>query len=207
MAEIDDDVYSLPRIIFRKRWAPLRITGSEGSRHSFGGPLACAMNGWPADWLPPQRVATLDLADPALSMKTKHKTLPLVYAYRIDGCELEYGFATPDQLQLQELSGTPERDWPYPGYPDEFPVRRLSIGSDSPVHWECDDDNEECDEGHVWSVVEDDPPERDEFLLIVPPNADYGVSLWGIEGDREKVDTIFRVNVRSATVRAWNACS
>ncbi len=203
MSEADD----LPRVIFRTHWAPLTLTRAPAFRHSFGGSLAFQVHGWPGTLPPPHRLLTLDLSDPSLSLESQVTELPLLYAFRLDGCCLQYTVTDDGNATALEVSGSPASDWPYPGYPTEFPFHPLVLGSFGSVHWDCDYDSDECDEGHPWETTQGSEPEEDELLVIVPPSSTYGVSLWGDEGDREGVQTIFRINTESLTVEAWNECS
>ena len=43
--------------------------------------------------------------------------------------------------------------------------------------------------------------------VVVPPNDAYGVSLWGNSGDANQVQSIFRVNLKTLVVEAWNECT
>lgn len=46
-----------------------------------------------------------------------------------------------------------------------------------------------------------------ELIVVVPPPATIGVSLWGKWGDAEGVAIVFECDLSSKTVQAYNVCS
>jgi hypothetical protein len=164
---------------------------------------------WPERWPVPHRVVTLNLNDPDLGKLDTDNTwwpdrLPLIYAYRVSGCRIKYEWLSSGDLQLVEREGHPDqRDWPYRDYPVMFPTAPLVALPPQHIPWR----QLEWDEDWFGLTWQDSRPSESEMLLVVPPNDAYGVSLWGQSGDLERVQTIFRINLRDRIVEAWNECT
>ena len=182
-----------PTVLSPTRTLVSTLAPAGPSPHSFGGPLGIDVDGWAAGYPLPHRVVTIDLSDPVFGLQRGSvPRLPLLYAFRIDACAMSYRITTATTVELVSCQGKPEADWPYPGYPGQFPripLRFDPVDSVPPAN------------------AHGERPEPGELLVVVPCSPAYGVSLWGEDGDAEGVQVLFRVAVTDRIVTAWNVCS
>jgi hypothetical protein len=99
----------------------------------YGGPLTHTVTGCQFGPARLHHVASLTPASlPFLGEPPRYmSSLPLVYGFRFDGCELEYRF-TPTGIEVLRIS--PDRspeDWPYLDYPPLLPY--IPVEADPPV--------------------------------------------------------------------------
>jgi len=193
-----------PTLIFPDSLACASLAGRGPNRHRFGGPLELDIKGWPKRHPQPHRLATLFLSDPACGLNTSHYAhIPLIYGFELDGCRLKYRVSVSRRLEVTECQGQREKDWPYAGYPIMFPTLPLYFQAPKSIDWKELESNED------WSGLtrQDSRPGPNEVLVVVPSNDAYGVSLWGWSGDRNGTQVVFRVNLESLIVEAWNETS
>lgn len=126
--------------------------------------------------------------------------IPLIYAFRHDGCELEYSIHASGDVTVTNLSPQePTLGWPYENYPKEFPQQSLLVSPPTPMSFE--DFQSKCS-------MQELPDGADEAIVfVVPPSSEYDVSLWGEDGDAEMVQTICLVDPITWYTRAFNQCS
>jgi len=196
-----------PTVIFPDRILRSSFTGEGRNRHRFGGPVEVSIKPWPRSAPRPHCVMRVDLDDPTLGLcweDTPVATkIPLIYGFRIDGCRLTYRVRRSNELEVMKLEGGRPKDWPYSDYPAVFPTVPLYFESAKPLDWNKLED----DEDWVGLTRQDARPAKGEMLVVVPPNDAYGVSLWGNSGDANQVQSIFRVNLKTLVVEAWNECT
>ena len=190
-----------PTLIFPVGLTRATFSGSDRNRHRLGGPLELDIEHWPRRGHSPHRIATLDPMDPAFGLGTRyHSPIPLIYGLQISGCRLRYQLNGHRKVKIQECQGQPAKNWPYAGYPEMLPTVPLHFQAPEPIDWKALEE----DEDFHGLTNQDSRPKANEVLLVVPPNDTYGVSLWGLSGDRERVQIVFRINLDSFSVEAWN---
>lgn len=176
---------------------------AKGGLHRFGGPLALEVRGAPQETPPLHRVVTLSLADPLVGLEMKGiSELPLVYGFVFDGCRMKYRVVSNDVIEILELDPSePSDDWPYERFPRTLPTKHfawIDEGSIDPEHVE----------ELSWQGFDgfDDFDPNKSVVLIVPECTDYGVSLWGGEGDGGLIQVIFEVDPKQRVVAVYNVC-
>jgi hypothetical protein len=198
------DKICMPTLIFPDRLVRASFAGSGLNRHRLGGPLELEIKKWPRRYPPPHRVLTLDTMDPALDLDIQRASpIPLIYGFQLSGCRMKYKLTRSDDIEIQECQGQLAKNWPYADYPPMLPTVPLFFKSSEPIDWKKLEQDED------WSGLtnQDSRPKKDEILIVVPPNDVYGVSLWGWSGDRNGVQVVFRVNLNTLAVEAWNECA
>ena len=163
---------------------------AEHSISTFGGPLEASVRG-PLD--SPHHVATLgvDHLRP-LGVPWRFGELPLVFAFRHSGCELAYAF-DPDGITIEVVAPpVPTEAWPYRGFPDHLPYAPLEPLAAEPTTWDR----------FRMRAPNLAPTPPAELIVLVPPPATLGLSLWGRAGDAEGVTLVFACDLESQRVRA-----
>lgn len=168
--------------------------GLEHSTSSYGGPLELEVDGMDLAQ-PLHRVATIavDHLRP-LGLPWRFSELPLVYGLRYSDCRLHYTFEpgaiVPSSMEPRE----PTEDWPYAGYPQLLPFVPLEPGPIAPSTWE------------EFRQRAPSLPERPllELVVLVPPPATLGFSMWGRMGDAEGATIVFECSLQEKRVLAYN---
>jgi hypothetical protein len=88
-------------------------------------------------------------------------------------------------------------DWPYPNYPSLLPRVPLKRGSSVAGSWQ--------QFSRQAANLPDEPPA--EIVILCPPPANIGHSMWGKLGDAEGVTIVFECSSLDRRVRAYNVCS
>ncbi|MBC8101590.1 MAG: hypothetical protein H7Z41_03270 [Cytophagales bacterium] len=173
--------------------------GETGSyRHRFGGPLDLVLEDFPGDQKPLHRVATLDLTDPRLGASIPQvRLLPLLYGFTFSGCALRYQILSDTAVRVLDLAPLrSSEDWPYRGYPEFFVPVPFDLEAGALT------DLDKLD-ALTWQGLEGTASQ--DLIVIIPPSAEYGVSLWG-EGDSELVEVMFQIDTKTGHVLAVNQC-
>lgn len=177
----------------------------KGGPHRFGGLLALDVRGAPQEKPPLHRVVTLSLADPLVGIEMEGITeLPLVYGFVFDGCRMKYRVVSNEVIEILELDpDEPSDDWPYPPFPSEFPSKPFAWVDGGTI----DPERVESLSWQGFEGVDDGFDPQKSVALIVPECADYGVSLWGGDGDDGLIQVIFEIDPKKRIVSAKNACT
>ena len=176
------------------------LIGQSGQfNHCFGGENDLQIIDFPAGQQPLHRVISLDLTDPRLNISIQGVTqLPLLYGLVYDGCEMTYEVLSNNSIRMIELSPSTSSDgWPYPDYPLFFQSVNLEIGLSNAA-------NEESIDELTWWLFDETKPS--DIWVNVPSNDDFGVSLWGSEGDSMGVELVFRIDPETRIVTVKNEC-
>ncbi len=173
------------------------LRASTHSSSIYGGPLELHVQGRPLAQ-PVHHVATIAGEHLRLAGITGFdRDLPLVYGFSYSDCRLDYAFdvSTIDLVSLEP--GQPTADWPYAGYPRLLPYVPLEPGPVVPSTW------------GGFLRLSPNLPERQpaEWVVLVPPPATLGYSMWGPSGDREEATVVFEFSPRERRVRSYNVCS
>ncbi|MBK7874172.1 MAG: hypothetical protein IPJ77_00190 [Planctomycetes bacterium] len=133
----------------------------------------------------------------ALRAPLPGSVLPLVYGLAYDACELEYAYDL-DAIELASIApARSEDDWPYPHYPELLPYVPVEPGAPRAESW----DAFAARFGGLARAAEA------ELVVVVPPPATIGQSLWGPDGDAEGATIVFACSPRERRVSAWNVCA
>jgi hypothetical protein len=165
---------------------------AEHSTSTFGGPLEADVRGG-ALGAPLHHVATLgvDHLRP-LGVPWRFGELPLVFSLRHSGCEIAYAFDV-DTIRVESLApAAPTPDWPYRGVPELLPCAPLEPGAAQATTWDAF-------RSRAPNLAPEPPAQ---LVVLVPPPATLGVSLWGRAGDAEGVTLVFACDLGSRRVRA-----
>ena len=127
------------------------------------------------------------------------ESLPLVYPFMHDGGSIKYQIKNDGDIEVQSiLPEVLEDDWPYEDYPTSFP--KVSFKLQTAIKMEFEELEDLLPQGLYAN-------NREEIIVVIPPNEDYGVSLWGEHGDVENVLCVFSICPKTGNVYADNQCS
>ena len=177
------------------------VIGQAGEfNHFFGGPNDLQVLGFPEGQPMLHRVLNLDLNDPQINFALAGiQQLPLLYGFVFNGCEVQYRVLSDGVIQIEHLTPSSALpDWPYSEYPVDFARVPIQITGVQVA-------DEETIDALTWWMFE--PSKSNELWVNVPPNPQFGVSLWGPEGDAEGVELVFRIDPDTKTVTVRNECS
>lgn len=168
----------------------------QAASHAFGGDLPAIRNA------PSNAILHLVLdINPSLSSlfdEVRLPAIPLVFPFRHDGGRIEYRVDANGGIEIERLQPEEaEPEWPYSNYPEIFPVKRFCCSE--PI----DIKREQFERMVPQGLWQEDPCE---IVVVVPPSQEYGISMWGPEGDDEGVVCFFYINSKSGTVCAGNQC-
>jgi len=183
--------------VFHGDLATSFFRGLEHSTSSYGGPLEPGVAGLELA-RPLHHVATIavDHLRP-LGVPWRFSELPLAYGLEYSDCRLQYTFE-PGSIVIQAMEPRePSEDWPYAGYPRVLPYAPLEPGPTVPSTWE---------EFRQRAPGLSERP-LPEIVVLVPPPATLGFSLWGRMGDAEGATIVFECSLQEKRVRAYNVCS
>jgi hypothetical protein len=110
--------------------------------------------------------------------------------------QLTYRFKYSD-VSILVSPGAFTKDWPYRDYPPILPYVPLAVSKRKKQSWRqfaADFPN----------MKEDQPSD---LVVVVPPPATIGVSLWGLTGDSEGVAIVFECDLETQKVTAYNVCT
>jgi hypothetical protein len=173
---------------------------SHAFQHYLGGSLDLCVRGGPKNERPLHRVVTLDLTDSRLDVHIPAvNRLPLLYGFVFDACTLKYEILSDHEVRILEMAPrTSSDDWPYENYPEQFGVKPLAFGPSRKMS------RKKVRELTCQGLDANAP---DQLVVVVTPKEDFGVSLWGPEGDAEMVELIFQVDPASGVVSVSNQCT
>ena len=175
--------------------------GPAGEReHAIGGELGLEVRGLPKQARKPlHRLLTVDVSDPRLRIRNAPcRLIPIVYGFVYDGCAMKYSVGKKG-ISIVEWRGEPMDGWPYADYPLHLPRVPCRLVRESRL-----DDQEAFDRIFWQGGV---PPGQDDFVVMIPPNEEYGVSLWGEDGDAEEVHVVATVDTTNWVVNIGNECT
>jgi hypothetical protein len=180
----------------------------------FGGPLQQSFSGVEFGPEPLHRLFTFcPLSVPQPEGHRVTGRMSLFYGMRFDGCLLIRSHQNTESIDaslplevtsMSKVKSSP--DWPYAGYPQilpYIPLMELSRESMTPSQFE-----KTC----TWQGLEDwvggyAPWSGQELVIIIPPIARLGVSMWGFDGDEMGTQIIGCYNFETQEMRVSNQCA
>ncbi|MGV3756569.1 MAG: hypothetical protein ACO1QS_14400 [Verrucomicrobiota bacterium] len=179
-----------------------RSEGKNYSHHFGGDTIQVKQPGTSAAFLL-QSLFSLELSDPKLRPLGRSNHLKFYYGFQHVGFEIEYQI-DGDGVQVRDLAAAkPEPDFPYTDYPANFPSKPAYL---EPIEFK--DVKELVDSyaylAHLFYVEETFDLDRYVYV-VVTPRQEYGVSLWGKDGDEAMVTIGFSVETKSGTIKAVQA--
>jgi hypothetical protein len=126
--------------------------------------------------------------------------IPLLYGLFYDGCSIKYKVVKRTIVTIEALEPSqPAQNWPYANFPLLLPYAPLEIGASKTESW------------GEFSRRAPNLPELQpaDLVVLVPPPATLGFSMWGRSGDAEGVTIVFEcaLEKNAALVTAYNVCS
>jgi hypothetical protein len=160
----------------------------------FGGPMMTKVSGIEHGPKPLHMIARLAGAHFGLPSKSNLFDVPLIYGMCYDGCGVEYRVDSVGNIELLRLSPTQSSDdWPYLHYPPLLPYVPLQIGA-----------TRRCSYTEFAEPFPNMPDQQQsELVVVVPPPATLGVSLWGA-GDVDDVVILFECYLEDSVVYVSN---
>jgi hypothetical protein len=195
---------SLPFIYVGNRLTVLERTSSEQDSF-FGGPLELKTGSTE----PVRLHRTLTICASHLSgenLPVLLGSIPLIYAFQHEQNQIEYrlrGNEIPgqgllineqaiDHLSLDTSTYSPE--WPYRHYPPIFPL--INLAARELGHMEPDEFRDRFLPQVEWGSTD--------AIVGLPTNRTLGFSMWGLEGDKQGIVLLFRVDLKDLSVVAWH---
>jgi hypothetical protein len=124
--------------------------------------------------------------------------IPLVYAFCFNGCSLRYSLKRYGTIKITEMGErSSSEDFPYRNYPQLLPFIPLRTTRHRASSYERF-------ANEFPNMPEVQPTE---LIVVVPPPATIGISLWGSSGDAEEVTVVFECDLKAQTVHAYNVCT
>jgi hypothetical protein len=174
-------------------------TAKETRPTYFGGPGPHLTTGIEYGPYPLHHIMTIWNRDVGIASYVPGTSVPFFYGLCYDGCRLEYKRKAIHAIELTKLVPTASSDyWPYPNYPAHLPYIPMEVK-------ETRDFSLEEFSGSIMQGIKG--VAENEMILVVPPNPECGMSIWGYDGDAEDVQIIFRYNTELGTTCAYNACT
>lgn len=164
---------------------------------TFGGPLELEVTGLALE-RPLHHIATIAHAVlRVLGVSWRFSELPLVFGLEHSECELSYAFEF-DALVVESLEPrAPTADWPYAEYPSLLPYVPLEAMPVRAQSW-----------GEFRRLAPNLPATTNaELIVLVPPPATLGFSMWGRHGNAEDVTIVFECAIEAQRVEARTVCS
>lgn len=163
----------------------------------FGGPFEGSIVGVKHSPRPLHHIATIngDCFEPLWHV-IGGGSLKLLYGMCYDACHLKYKTSAAEVDILEMTPTTSAEDWPYSDYPRYLPYFPLRLQKRSKCRLE------------QFLELSCQPIDlaKSEVLVLMPPSAVLGMSLWGPSGDGENTQMVFRCDLAKRTVEAFNQC-
>jgi len=185
-----------PAVYFQGRVCLFYRPNGFDCPHVFGGPLPGGLEVAPGASL--HSVLTISRADCDVLEESDFESVPLIFPFQHDSGLIQYCISKSGNSEIDSLE-PPESsdDWPYEGYPRTFPVQRMRSSQALPI-------SKSDFEALLWQGF---TYWSDQLAVaVIPPNASYGVSLWGEHGDAELVQCVFYIDVVTGEIKAENQC-
>lgn len=186
---VEDLVYAFSNdkiFTFERAW---QYSGS-----TFGGPLEYDLSGIQPGPAPLHMIAELSSVHLPSGF-----VLPLIFGMQYDGCCLRYRVMSSDKIEILELNPSESCDgWPYANFPSLLPYAHLTLNV-APRFSSYED------LADAFPNIPD--KQAADLIIIVPPPATLGFSLWGRNGDLDGVILIFECDLSSRTVFAYTQAS
>lgn len=172
----------------------------QSLRHStswFGGPLEREVTGENLA-KPLHHLATIHLSHfNAHGAPRSVWQLPLVHGLFYDSGLLRYDFKDSRSISITSgVLGEPTPNWPYRGYPELLPFIPMEAGMPVKESWEAF-----CE--RAPNLPGEQPSE---MIVLIPPPAAIGFSMWGRSGDAEGVTLVFECDLKTQAVTTYNVC-
>jgi hypothetical protein len=172
------------------------VRSQEHSFSVFGGPLDAEVSGSELA-TPLHHIATINHNQLEILGAPRYVwELPLVYELSYSGCTLEYTFER-GAVSIQSVKPKDATEsWPYANFPVLLPYVPLEVGTVLTEPWE-----------HFSRRAPNLPEEQpSEVVVLVPPPATLGFSMWGRSGDAEGVTIVFECSLNEKRIAAYNVC-
>jgi len=183
-------------VIYQNGTVTPLVRSDKYSPSVFGGPLEAVISGNRFE-TPLHHIATVNHNQlPILSEPQCIREIPLVYGLFYSGCVLEYTFEQGN-IAVQSIEPKePTENWPYANFPVLLPYVPLEVGTVMAESWE-----------QFLRRAPNLPGEQpSEVVVLVPPPATLGFSMWGRDGDAEGVTIVFECSLKEKRVAAYNVC-
>jgi hypothetical protein len=177
----------------------------RAQRHSesiFGGPMEAKLSGIEHGPKPLHTIAQLastHLRTTQLGAADRDNLfdIPLIYGMCYSGCNIEYHVDVVGHVEIRKMSPTQSSDdWPYPNFPLLLPYVPLQVGETRRAGY--------AEFAQAFPNMPE--PQPTELVVVVPPPATLGISLWGRAGG-EDVTILFECDLSDQMVFASNICS
>ncbi len=172
----------------------------------FGGPGQLAIRSAKQDPITLHHLATISTSDMGINDSRYGYSIPFYYGMCYEDCDLSYKLppytievASSPWIDITLINPKKSsKDWPYTDYPKLLPYIPLKIKDTIEMPIEIFSEN-------VMQGIE--TLSDDELVFVIPPNSQMGVSLWGPMGDSENVQIVFIYNLKTGSMRTYNACT
>ncbi len=192
-------VLGCPAAFYKEKMVIFSHTDTSTAAHVFGGNLPAILNAPSGSRL--HALLNIDALSCKLLNGGRFSKIPLIYPFTHSGGSVAYTISPEgNTVRIENLEPVKASDtWPYSGYPDVLPTRLLTS---SPAIDITRDEFEIL----LWQGLWQKDPENEMVVVMPSPSKEYGVSLWGEDGDNAAVMCVFYVNILTGEVRAENQC-
>ncbi len=171
---MDFEEVGVPFTYFGGKYCFAEFHSESEFEHYFGGELDLQVKGANPEFI--RRLITLDLQDPLLNMQSKKiEKLPVLYPFVLESGEIRYKVIDSTCVEILNIEGKYDPNWPYSNYPSYFSKKRFGMGGGNDLtrpEFECR--VAQGISGHSkWNSL----------IAVIPPSDEYGCNLWFDEED------------------------
>jgi hypothetical protein len=192
-------VLDCPVAFYKGKMVIFAHTDTSGSAHVFGGSLPTILNTPSGSRL--HALLNIDVSSCELLNGVRFSKIPLIYPFTHDGGSVSYTISPEgNAVKIENLEPAKASDtWPYSGYPEILPLRSLTSSH-------AIDITRDEFEIILWQGLWQQDLENELVVVMPSPSEEYGVSLWGEDGDNAGVMCVFYINTLTGGIRAENQC-
>jgi hypothetical protein len=161
------------------------------SRSWFGGPAPSEIIGQPFGPKPLHQIACLSHWHITALRRSDLRELPLIHGMYFDGCQLSYRIVSGYKIEILSIKPSQSlENWPYANFPPLLPYIPLRL----------EDTARSSSYDEFASRFPNMPSKPAELMVVIPPPATIGLSLWGESGDWDDVSIIFECDLKKREV-------
>jgi hypothetical protein len=175
------------------------VQAGESSPSTFGGPLPFNISGATHGPRPLHLIAHLSQRQMGVKGSAFSSGVPLIYGMSYEGCEIRYQVKST-KIEILEIDPVESSEnWPYKHYPFLLPHVPLTPLKPRPSTYA--DFGSGLENNNISHV------QRKPLVVVVPPPATLGFSMWGQDGDADGVIVIFECDPETGIIYAHNQAS
>jgi len=192
------DTHIYPFVYYKGKVTTFKKSKEFGMSY-FGGPGQYIFRGEEFGPRKLHHIATIDSGQIGEHCNDFYARIPLLYGLCFDGCEIKYKNVLTDRIEVLHIDPKESNSkWPYENYPEYLPYYPLCTDQIAEISKE-DFLERVCQS--VWELPDE------VMVIVIPPNPELGMSMWGPEGDAEEVELVFCLNTETGEIQSNVGCS